>query len=216
MKMKWVCFGLLWIICVDCGFPQGQKMDKPVIVIDPGHGGADSGAISADGLMEKEVVLNVAFGILYWNKVLFDDRYDIYLTRYKDSLVSLSDRGKLVKAIKPDIFISLHCNHSDNPRAKGVEVYVYEAVPGKNMYLLESIRLGEELLRSLTDNLGFVSRGVKRGNFQVLRDTQQVCPGVLLEMGFLSKREEARYLKEKEKRSSLSLMIYESIINNLY
>ncbi len=207
MKMKWVCFGFLWIICVDCGFPQGQDSNKPVIVIDPGHGGADSGAVSADGLMEKEVVLNVAFGILYWNKVLFDDRYDIYLTRYKDSLVSLSDRGKLVKAIKPDIFISLHCNHSDNPRAKGVEVYVYDSEEKKNLYLLDSIRMGEELLKSLTDNLGFVSRGVKRGDFQVLRDTKDVGPGVLLEMGFLSGKEESAYLIKETKRVSLAITI---------
>ncbi|MCX2681886.1 N-acetylmuramoyl-L-alanine amidase [Galbibacter sp. EGI 63066] len=103
-----------------------NSTDKKVIVIDPGHGGMDSGAMGIDDVKESEVTLNVAKEILRLNKTLFDGQLDIYMTRYKDTLVSLSDRTKLVKALNADVFISLHCNHSDNTKAKGIEMYAYE------------------------------------------------------------------------------------------
>ena len=108
---------LLLKIC----FVFGQKK---VVVIDPGHGGIDSGAIAVNGIYEKDVVLNVAKAILKLNKSLFENELDIYLTRYSDTLISLSDRSRLAKSLKADVFVSLHCNHSANINARGIEVYV--------------------------------------------------------------------------------------------
>ena len=79
---------------------------KPLIVIDPGHGGIDSGAIGVNGIYEKDVVLNIAKAILKLNKSLFDNELDIYLTRYNDTLISLSDRSQLVKNLKANVFVS--------------------------------------------------------------------------------------------------------------
>ena len=91
---------LLLKIC----FVFGQKK---VIVIDPGHGGIDSGAISVNGTYEKDVVLNIALEILKLNKSLFNNELDIYLTRYNDTLISLSDRSQLTKSLDADVFVSL-------------------------------------------------------------------------------------------------------------
>ncbi|HAI41082.1 MAG TPA: N-acetylmuramoyl-L-alanine amidase, partial [Maribacter sp.] len=76
--------------------------------------GKDAGAIGINGIQEKDVVLSIANAILKLNNDL-EKPLDIYLTRYKDTLISLSDRTKLAKALKADLFVSLHCNHSDNP-----------------------------------------------------------------------------------------------------
>lgn len=103
-------------------FGQENPYQK-VIVIDPGHGGKDSDAIGINGIQEKNVVLNIAKEILKLNRNI-EDPFDIYLTRYSDTLISLSDRTKLDKSLKADIFISLHCNHSDNPNARGIKIYV--------------------------------------------------------------------------------------------
>ena len=96
------------------------------IVIDVGHGGKDSGAIGVNGIKEKDVVLDIALEILRLNEKS-ETPLDIYFTRYNDTLISLSDRTKLAKILNTDLFISLHCNHSDNSKARGIEIYV-----GKN------------------------------------------------------------------------------------
>ena len=93
------------------------------IIIDVGHGGKDSGAIGINGILEKDVVLDIALEILSLNEHS-ETPLDIHLTRYVDKFISLSDRSKLTKALEADVFISLHCNHSDNPNARGIEVYV--------------------------------------------------------------------------------------------
>ncbi|WPY97315.1 N-acetylmuramoyl-L-alanine amidase [Christiangramia sp. OXR-203] len=66
----------------------------------------------------------------------------IYLTRYSDTLISLSDRTKLAKRLKADMFISLHCNHSDNRKARGIEVYV---TVGTSKYSDDSTRFAFQL-----------------------------------------------------------------------
>jgi len=94
--------------------------------------------------------------------------------------------------LNTDIFISLHCNHSDNPNARGIEVYVSKK---QGKYSRKSILLAYDLQKGLKKNLGFESRGVKFGDFQVLRETVNECPPILLEMGFLSNKYEVNFLK---------------------
>tara|TARA_B100000953_G_C17911586_1_gene387777 strand:+ start:216 stop:551 length:336 start_codon:yes stop_codon:yes gene_type:complete len=106
----------------------GQEIsNQKIIVRDPEHCGKDSVAIGINSIQEKNVVLNIAKEILKLNRNI-EDPFDIYLTRYSDTLISLSDRTKLDKSLKADIFISLHCNHSDNPNARGIEVYVANVI----------------------------------------------------------------------------------------
>lgn len=169
-------------------FGQETAVQKRII-IDVGHGGKDSGAVGINGIQEKDVVLDIALEILRLNKKS-ENPMDIYLTRYSDTLISLSDRTKLAKTLNPDLFISLHCNHSDNPNARGIELYV-----GKNEseYSKESIWFAYQLQNQIKKQLGFDSRGVKFANFQVLREIVGYCPAVLLELGFLSNEDESSY-----------------------
>lgn len=173
---------------------------KKLILIDPGHGGIDSGAFSKNGLQEKDVVLDIAKYILYWNKVLFEDKYDFYWTRSSDTLISLGDRTKLAKYLKPDIFISLHCNHFKDSRIKGVELYTYDTNELSVLY-------AEAISNELNQKLGFKTRVVKQANFQVLRETFKSCPAILLELGYLSNKNESDYMSNKEKRKALALAI---------
>ncbi len=178
---------LLLKMCLILG--QENPYQK-VIVIDPGHGGKDSGAIGINGIQEKNVVLNIAKEILKLNKNI-KDPFDIYLTRYSDTLISLSDRTKLAKSLKADIFISLHCNHSDNPNARGIEVYVADGI---SKYSDDSTWFAFQLQDELNKKLGFEIRGVKFASFQVLKENANSYPSVLLELGFLSNPNEEHYL----------------------
>ncbi|WP_424001317.1 N-acetylmuramoyl-L-alanine amidase family protein [Maribacter sp. IgM3_T14_3] len=90
--MKKLCFYcLFWIIAA--GFHQvlGQeKNHKPIIIIDPGHGGTDSGAVGINGIKEKEVVLQIAKEVVRLNRELFNDSLEIYLTRQTAQKPTLS------------------------------------------------------------------------------------------------------------------------------
>lgn len=177
---------LLLKMCIVFGQENGAQKR---IVIDVGHGGKDSGAIGVNKVQEKDVVMDIANAILVLNNGL-DNPLDIYLTRYSDTLVSLLDRTKLAKALRADLFVSLHCNHSDNANARGVEVYVANK---ESVNQHDSTWLAFQLQDMLNKTLGFESRGVKFSNFQVLRDAIDYCNSILVEMGFLSNLDEESY-----------------------
>lgn len=179
---------------------------KHIIVIDPGHGGKDSGAVGVNGILEKDVVLKIAKQIEELNETTFKNQFEIYLTRYKDTLISLGDRTKLAKSLNADIFISLHCNYSDDPNARGLEIYVSKK---QGKYSRKSILLAYYLQRGLKENIGFESRGVKFADFQVLRETNDYFPSVILELGFLSNWDEAEFiLFNTDKMLAISILKY--------
>ncbi|ASO04063.1 N-acetylmuramoyl-L-alanine amidase family protein [Arenibacter algicola] len=208
--LKNISFAILLLkMCIVFGQEIGAQKR---IVIDVGHGGKDSGAIGINGIKEKDVVLDIALEILRLNEKS-ETPLDIYLTRYSDTLISLSDRTKLAKALNADLFISLHCNHSDNPTARGIEVYV-----GKNEseYSKESIWSAYQLQNQIKKQLGFDSRGLKFVNFQVLRETVDYCPAVLLELGFLSNEDENKYFQKLEIFRAMSSVLLHCISEKVY
>jgi N-acetylmuramoyl-L-alanine amidase len=199
--LKNVSFVILLLkMCIIFG--QETSTQKRII-IDVGHGGKDAGAIGINGIQEKDVVLDIALEILSLNEHL-ENPLDIYLTRYSDTLISLSDRSKLTKALKTDVFISLHCNHSNNSNARGIEVYVANAT---SQYSKDATWLAFQLQAAFSKELGFKTRGVKFANFQVLRETADYCTSLLLELGFLSNWDEGSYLKKKKNHKQVSLLI---------
>ncbi len=97
------------------------KKKRPVIVIDPGHGGTDPGAIGRRGLMEKDVTLKIAK--LLKKKLETETRAKVILTRTRDKYIALDDRTALANSTQCDLFISIHINASLNRKASGVETY---------------------------------------------------------------------------------------------
>lgn len=183
----------------------GQDFDKSLrIVIDPGHGGIDPGAKGENGILEKDLVLGIAKKIIAQHPEFDGKPADYFLTRYTDTLISLSDRTKLAKTLQADLFISLHFNDAPNPNTTGVEVYAYNQ---EAPYLKQSIWLGHLLEQRIVALTNQKSRGVKFANFQVLRDLKDVCPAVLVEFGFLSNQDEAQHLTQEENIVVLDLSI---------
>ena len=203
--LKNVSFVILVLkMCVIFG--QETSAQKRII-IDVGHGGKDAGAIGINGIQEKDVVMSISNAILRSNNDL-EKPLDIYLTRYSDTLISLSDRTKLAKALNADLFVSLHCNHSDNPDARGVEVYASRA---QSKHSTESVFISYQIERTLYNMIGYVSRGVKFANFQVLREMVEYCPSILLELGFLSNWDEGSYISDNNNMERIALSILLSI-----
>lgn len=157
-----------------------------VIVIDPGHGGSDPGAVGPSGLREKDVTLAVSKKLAAY----LCDIADIHLTRWTDKELrpddnsDLAARATLANSINAELFISIHCN-SASPVANGVETYAYK--PGGN---------GERLARLVQEELvkatGLTNRGVKFANYYVLRRTSM--PAILVELAFISNPQEEALL----------------------
>lgn len=101
--------------------PAAEKVFKiKVIVIDPGHGGKDPGAVGRYGLREKDVVFDIALEI---KKLLERENIKAVMTRDKDEFVSLWKRTSIANTSKADFFISIHANASNSRQANGFEVY---------------------------------------------------------------------------------------------
>lgn len=173
------------------------------ICIDPGHGGADSGAVGPGGTREKDVNLAVA-------KLLFkylDPVADVKLTRSDDRRLGnnensdLAERVRIAEAWRANYFISLHCNAAA-AGARGVETYAYK--PGG-----EGERLARAIQKELVEATGFPDRGVKFANYYVLRKTSM--PAVLIELAFISNPDEEKLLKDPAWQDRAALAIAQGI-----
>ncbi len=181
-----------------------------LVVIDPGHGGKDSGALGPAGLQEKDVALDIARKVRHR---LAQDGIAVKLTRDNDRFIELGDRARLAREWKGDVFVSIHLNAAGNTGAQGVETYVLPSAgypstadeklvrdsrPAElgNAHDDANIILGYFMHRGLLQQTGAEDRGLRRARFKVLRESG--CPAVLLECGFLSnEREEALFEGEE-------------------
>jgi N-acetylmuramoyl-L-alanine amidase len=108
----------------DMGGPQPvaqQVSRKPLIVIDPGHGGKDPGALSRGGVKEKDITLAVAAQLR--DMLLETQRYDVALTRSTDVFIELEDRVTKARNLGADLFIALHADAGGKPATRGASVY---------------------------------------------------------------------------------------------
>ncbi|MBL8907361.1 MAG: N-acetylmuramoyl-L-alanine amidase [Rhizobiales bacterium] len=106
--------------------PEAVPLDKPerarrVIVIDPGHGGIDPGAIGIGKTKEKDVVL--AFAKVFRDQLRATGRYDVVMTRDDDRFVTLKERVRIARRTQADLFIAIHADKVRGPTARGATIY---------------------------------------------------------------------------------------------
>jgi N-acetylmuramoyl-L-alanine amidase len=180
---------------------------KGFIVIDPGHGGHDVGtqSISKPRYQEKSLNLKTANFLKNYLQQL---GYHIVMTRQEDKFVSLDKRAQFANEQKPTLFVSIHYNSAPSSEAKGVEVYFYQSQEDKAR-ANQSKRLAQSILKHVTSHTKAASRGIKHGNFAVIRETNM--PAVLIEGGFLTNESELKNLKEQTYLKKLALGIAKGI-----
>jgi N-acetylmuramoyl-L-alanine amidase len=166
------------------------------IVIDPGHGGRDSGAVGCcNRVLEKDLTLQTAKLL---SAKLVSAGATVVLTRKDDLYLSLLFRVSVSNYYNADAFISLHYNSSIYPSAKGIMSFYYNKTQEKVM--------ADVIQKELIKGTGLRDRGVHYGNYQVLRSNRQ--PSILLELGFLSNPEEEYLVKTKSYQEKVSEAIY--------
>lgn len=214
---------------------SGAGTGKRVVVIDPGHGGSEPGAVGPTGVREKDIAL--AVGLALAAELRKDPTLEVHLTRDRDVAVDLWSRGEMAtrwKGDRPGVFISLHANSVPDRRAvRGFETYFLAEArtddarrvaaienaplnrpgshgpsggdPGLNSILNElrmldhqhwSALLAEFVQQEVASHHPGPNRGVKQGPFAVL--TNALMPSVLVEIGFISNREEERLMTRRD------------------
>jgi N-acetylmuramoyl-L-alanine amidase len=218
--------------------PPREQERKPVtpfkpgkirrIVVDPGHGGKDPGAVGANGLQEKEVVLTV--GLMLARKIRDELGIDVVMTRSSDIFIELQERTAIANQVGADLFVSVHANASLNRNASGIETYYLNLAKTEkaaqlaarengtslekvsllqavlfdlmaNYKLNDSAHLADEVQKALHRKLGNAYAGVK--NLGVKQGPFYVLvgatmPSILVETAFISNEREEARLRDPQ------------------
>ena len=217
----------------------GLKIGR--IVIDAGHGGHDSGTLGADGIEEKDVVLDVALRL---GKLLHDRLgAEIIYTRSDDTFIPLETRTAIANKAQADLFLSIHANSSQDETARGVEVYYLNftsdptaldvaarenAVGGQSIHqlsdLVKKITLKDKIAESrefAEDVDGSLFAGLERGNAGLKnRGVKKApfvvliganMPSILAEISFVTNPKDAEQLREPDYRQRVAESLYKGV-----
>ncbi len=217
----------------------GLKINR--IVIDAGHGGHDSGTLGAEGIEEKDVVLDVALRV---GKLLHERLgAEIIYTRSDDTFIPLETRTAIANKAQADLFLSIHANSSQDPTARGVEVYYLNftsdptaldvaarenAVSGASVHqlsdLVKKITLKDKIAESrefAADVEGSLFSGLTRGNAGLKdRGVKKApfvvliganMPSILAEISFVTNPRDAEQLREPDYRQRVAESLYAGV-----
>ncbi len=224
-NVKLPCGGLGWVCgdYVDAGKITSAKSGNPglpesggtatdsldssslTIVIDPGHGGNDAGSTGFSGLKEKDVNLKVSRHLA---ELLQEKGFHTVMTRSSDKNIGLAERVELAENAGADLFISIHANAHPNSYTSGTETYY---VPGRDTST-SSFSLASLIQEEVSRAYRLPSRGVKKANFHVIRETSM--PAVLVELAFLSNAVDETILRSQECRELGAAVITRAVLRH--
>ena len=182
--------------------PRPAPRGRVIVVIDPGHGGKDSGAPGIGGLLEKDVVLPIGKRIA---AILEQNGIQAVLTRDADFFVELQGRVDIAERANATLFVSVHANSVDKrPDVNGLEVYYYDS--GYN--------LAEVVRKTILQNISTLNdRGTRKARFYVLRKSSM--PSILVETGYMTGREDNPRLGNPEYQKRMAEAIADGILRYL-
>lgn len=205
-------------LCLSVKAETGKR--NKIILIDPGHGGIDGGAVSKNGTVEKD--LNLCISIMLKNK-LITQGYDVVMTREEDKglysengairkkkIEDLNNRCKMKENSRCDLFVSIHLNMFPQSKYKGAQVWYAEDS--------ESQKLAHILQQNLINDVDSSNHRCEKpanNSYKILRCGSHI-PSVIIECGFLSNPEEESELKDKAYQEKIAESIVKSINSYFY
>ena len=190
------------------------RLDRGIVVIDPGHGGDHTGGRGQGGLLEKTVTLDVSLRL---RDLLQRQGIRVVMTRTTDAHLSpnvqehLERRVAIADRETPDLFLSVHVNWAATREARGFEVYVHRGETGTARDRA-SRRVAEGIVANFEKSLSSPDRGLKEAGFYVIRNTR--CPAVLVEVEFVSNAQGERDLGSPSYRQKLADLIGDAVVKN--
>lgn len=173
------------------------------IVIDPGHGAHDPGTTSVTGVHEKTINYDVAEKVA---AILERRGLGVTMTRQRNEYTELEARAEIANRRNADLFVSIHADSAPSPSAQGFTVYIANAASA------DSQRAARDISRAMATT-GLENRGVRREDYRVLRTSRG--PAVLVEMGYLSNRQDALRLQDSAFQDKLAAAIATGILDYL-
>jgi N-acetylmuramoyl-L-alanine amidase len=174
--------------------------EKTVIVLDVGHGGKDSGAVTEKSVLEKDVTFKIAQKIQQLNE---NPNLEIKLTRNSDEFMTIEDRVKYISNVKPNYVISLHANFNSDTNLQGVELFYSE----NSEFAKGSKELAHKLKKELEGEMKI--QKTSKANFAVLHNAS--CPAVMIETGFLSNEKDLAFLTSEAGQTKMAKKILLSL-----
>ncbi|MEH1786319.1 MAG: N-acetylmuramoyl-L-alanine amidase [Nostoc sp.] len=196
----------------DPNHPNPQPITQPqrripngrvVVIIDPGHGGKDSGALGIGGAREKDVILPIGKRLA---EILQQHGIQVIMTRDSDYFVTLPGRVQLAERANADVFVSIHANSAgaSRPDVNGLEVYYYDS----------GLELARVVRSSILQSIGTLKdRGVRRARFYVLRKSSM--PSILVETGYMTGREDMARLRTSAYQNQMAEAIARGVLQYL-
>ncbi|ACB51815.1 N-acetylmuramoyl-L-alanine amidase [Crocosphaera subtropica ATCC 51142] len=176
--------------------PRGRVL----VVIDPGHGGKDPGAVGLGGLREVDVILPISLEV---SQLLKQQGVEVMMTRNADYFVSLQGRTAMANRARANIFVSIHANAVGGGRSN---------VNGMETFYTGNRELAEAIHRSILRNVTIANdRGVKSSRFYVLRTSNM--PSALVEVGFVTGTIDNARLRDPVYRSQMARAIAQGILD---
>jgi N-acetylmuramoyl-L-alanine amidase len=230
-------------VCLAAGPGATPAPPLPLVVIDPGHGGEQLGAVGVCGLREKDLTLAVSLELE--RLLIASGRARVVLTRRGDDLVELEDRVRVANAARADLLLSVHGNAAPGESAHGVETYfvsrkaadkrieqlaiiendgvLERPVKGTLAHILDSLRVqasaaesqrfAKLVQASVSQRLGSYNRGVMQAPFFVLRMVDMAS--VLVELGFLTHPADCERLQELEAQRRIAQGLAAAVLAHL-
>lgn len=181
--------------------PARRPNARALVVIDPGHGGKDPGAIGINGLREVDVILPISLEVA---RLLEQQGVQVVLTRNSDYFVELAGRTAIANRVNADLFVSIHANSiQTRPDVSGLETY----------YFTSGLTLARYIHNSILQSLNIPDRGVRRARFYVLRNS--AMPSVLVETGFVTGYDDSARLATPAYQNQMAAAIARGILQYL-
>lgn len=219
---RFIVITILLLCMVPMMGTAAQQTEGPLILIDPAHGGGDTGVVS-DKLQEKDLTLKLALLIHQEAK---KKGLQVRLTRSADKGLATEERARAAETTKADCIVSLHVNAGFGNKSTGYEIYFpgfHEKVPAgkdsssiirdmtRNKSLNDSVRLAQQLLSGLESVMPRRGRGLRDAPSPLL--DRLMIPGVAVEIGFATNPEDRKTLTEPETQKAIANAILDGLRN---
>ncbi|BAZ39863.1 cell wall hydrolase/autolysin [Calothrix sp. NIES-4101] len=182
--------------------PPRRNDGRLVVMIDPGHGGKDSGAPGIGGTLEKNIILPIGIRVA---QILQQNGVQAVMTRNGDYFVTLQGRVDMADRANADVFVSIHANSAgaSRPDVNGLETYYYDS----------GLSLARIVHANILQSLNIRDRGVRRARFYVLRKSSM--PSILVETGYMTGQEDIARLQTPQYQAQMADAIARGILQYL-